>query len=495
VVIIGAGLGGLSAALHLVAAGRDVTVLERESGPGGRCGLHVENGYRFDTGPSVLTMPDVIARTLSVVGESLADWLTLHRLDPAYRARFADGSSIDVHADVDAMAAEITATCGAADGEGYLRFVDWLRRLHRIEMTSFIDRNLDSVTGLDPGAIIRLAALGGFGRLAPKIGSFMTDDRLRRIFSFQAMYAGLAPARALALYSVITYMDCVEGVYFPEGGMHALPRALAGAAAKHGVRFRYGTAARRIEVSAGRARAVITTEGERIPADVVVVNADRPAAYAQLLDPKWTPRRMRRLRYSPSCVLVHAGSTATFPDPAHHVISFGRSWASTFAELIDEGRPMSDPSFLVSTPTLSDPNLAPPSHHIYQALFPVPNLDHRVPIDWSAYGPQYLEMIMSTFEDRGFAGFAGGAETLLIRTPADWQAAGLAAGSPFASAHTVAQTGPFRLSTLDPRIENLVFCGSHTQPGVGIPMVLISGELAGQRITGNAPATARVLRR
>src|ERR1700722_9429824 len=121
VVIIGAGLGGLAAALHLAASGRHVTVLERETGPGGRCGLMIDGGYRFDTGPSVLTMPDVIERTLAVVGESLEDWLTLHRLDPAYRARFADGSTIDVHADVDAMADQITAVCGSADAAGYRR--------------------------------------------------------------------------------------------------------------------------------------------------------------------------------------------------------------------------------------------------------------------------------------------------------------------------------------------------------------------------------------
>jgi phytoene desaturase len=281
-------------------------------------------------------------------------------------------------------------------------------------------------------------------------------------------------------------MDCVQGVYFPEGGMHALPQALAGAAAKHGVQFRYDTEAAHIEVANGRAAAVITASGERISADVVLVNADLPSAYAQLLDRQWTPRRVGRLRYSPSCVLVHAGSRVSFSDSAHHVISFGESWNSTFAELIDRGRLMSDPSFLLSTPTLTDPSLAPPSRHVYQALFPAPNLDHRVPIDWTSHGSRYLDTIMATLEARGFVGFADGAEKLVVRTPADWQRAGLAAGSPFAAAHTFGQTGPLRRSTLDPKIENLVFCGSNSQPGVGIPMVLISGQLAAQRVTGGA---------
>src|SRR4051794_32445152 len=258
VVVVGAGLGGLAAALHLAGAGRHVTVVEREAVPGGRAGLLRDHGYHFDTGPTVLTMPALVQRALSAVGEDLSDWLTLHRLDPAYRARFADGSSIDVRANVDAMTDEVAATCGPRDADGYRRFVRYLRRLYTVEMPHFIDRNLDSPFELVGLPLARLLRMGAFRRLGPKVAQFFEDERLQRLFSFQAMYAGLAPARALALYSVITYMDCIEGVYFPEGGMHAVPRALAGAAAAHGVKFRYNTAVARVELSGGRAAGVIT---------------------------------------------------------------------------------------------------------------------------------------------------------------------------------------------------------------------------------------------
>ena len=481
VVVVGAGLGGLSAALHLAGAGREVTVVERESVPGGRCGLITDGGYRFDTGPTVLTMPELVARPLQAVGEELDDWLQLHRLDPAYRARFADGSTIDVRADVLDMADEIRAVCGSRDADGWLHYVEFLRELYRIEMPHFIERNLDSPLQLVNAPLARLAALGGFRRLSRTVARYVRDERLRRLFSFQAMYAGLAPAQALAIYAVITYMDCVAGVYFPDGGMHAVPRALAGAAEKHGVRLRYGTTVTAIDVVQGRARGVLTSSGERIAADVVVVNADLPTAYAELLPGHATPRRVRRLRYSPSAVVLHAGSSTEFDGLAHHTIDFGAAWDATFAEIIDRGQVMSDPSFLLTSPTRTDPSLAPPGRHAYYALFPAPNTRGRV--DWTTQRDDYRAHIFETLEKRGYPGFEAGIETEHLVTPADWAAMGLAAGAPFAAAHTFGQTGPFRPATLDRRIENLVFCGSNTQPGVGVPMVLVSGELAAQRIT------------
>ncbi len=483
VVVVGAGLGGLSAALHLAGAGRHVTVIEREAIPGGRAGLIQDHGYYFDTGPSVLTMPGLVAAPLAAVGERLDNWLTLHRLDPAYRARFADGSTIDVHPDVDAMAAEIAATCGPKDAAGYRRFVRYLRALYRLEMANFIDRNLDSPLQLLHPPLARLVAMGGLRKLSRVVASFVADERLRRMFSFQAMYAGLAPAQALAIYAVITYMDCVEGVYFPEGGMHAVPRAMAAAAAAHGVTFRYRTAVDRIEVIGGRATAVRTTDGDRIPADAVVVNADLPVAYQELLPPGYTPRRVKRLRYSPSAVVLHAGSAAVYEDPVHHTIEFGDAWEHTFEQIIDRGETMSDPSFLLTTPTVTDPSLAPAGRNTYYALFPTPNLQ-RGHIDWATHGPQYREQILQTLETRGYAGFSDGIECSYLVTPADWAAQGLAAGAPFAAAHSFAQTGPFRPTNLDRRVENLVFAGSNTQPGVGVPMVLVSGRLAAERITG-----------
>jgi phytoene desaturase len=481
VVVVGAGLAGLSAAMRLAAAGRQVTVLEREPVPGGRAGLVVGEtpcgSYRFDPGPTVLTMPDLIADCFDALGERMEDWLELRPVTPLYRASYADGSRLDVHADVDAMAQEISQVIGPDEAAGFRRYVDFVSALYRYEMRDFIDRNIDSPLDLLSVNLARLAAIGGFRRLAPTVARYLRDDRTQRLYSFQAMYAGLSPYQALALYAVIAYMDSVAGVFFPVGGMHAVPQAMAAAAEKHGVAIRYSTTVTSVEHDGGRARAVHTSAGERIEADVVVLNPDLPVAYRELLG--HTPRRVRRLAYSPSCYLLLAGSRRRYDGIAHHNIHFGHAWREVFDELLS-GRLMSDPSVLVTNPTRSDPGLAPHGREIYYVLFPTPNLDS--PIDWRRVGPAYREHVITTLEARGYSGFGEAIETEHVTTPLDWAARGMERGAPFAAAHSFRQTGPFRPGNLWG--ENVVFTGSGTQPGVGVPMVLVSGRLAAERVLG-----------
>lgn len=482
IVIVGAGLGGLSAALRLAGAGRRVTMLEREAVPGGRAGVLHEGGYSFDTGPTVLTMPDLIADALACVGEQLDDWLTLDPISPLYRAYFPDASTLDVHADTDAMAAEVERVCGAGEAAGYRRYVQFISALYRYEMRDFIDRNIDSPFHLLTPNLARLVALGAFRRLAPKVGQYLKDPRTQRVLSFQAMYAGLSPHDALALYAVIAYMDSVAGVHFPRGGMHAVPRALAQAAERHGVDIRYNTNVSRIEVSAGRAVAAITEAGERFAADAFILNPDLPVAYRQLLPPGSSPRRVARQTYSPSCFLLLAGSRQAYTKIAHHNIHFGRSWRGVFDELINRQQLMSDPSLMVTNPTRADRSLAPPGREIYSVLFPTPNL--RAGLDWAQLAPRYRDEIMATLEARGYVGFEAGLELQHLTSPADWAARGMEAGAPFAAAHSMRQTGPFRAANLAASVEGVVFAGSGTRPGVGVPMVLISGRLAAERILG-----------
>jgi phytoene desaturase len=480
VVIVGAGLGGLSTALRLARAGRQVTVLERALVPGGRAGQLELEGYQFDTGPAVLTMPDLIADALASVGERLEDWLDLRRVEPAYRAEFADGTSIDVMADLEAMADQVRAICGQREADGYRRFVGFARALYDLEIREFIDRNLDSPRDLATPSLARLVALGGFRRLAPKVGSYLKDERLQRIFTFQSMYAGLSPYDALAVYAVIGYMDCVAGVWFPMGGMHAVPVALAAAAQKHGVDIRYGVDVTRVEMSGRRAVAVHTRDGDRVAADVVVLNPDLPVAWRELLSSAPQPRRLTHLRYSPSCFLMLAGSTLPHGDQAHHTIHFGTAWRSTFRELVHDKALQTDPSLLLSTPTISDPALAPPGRSSRYVLVPTPNLDAH--IDWDTTGPRYRDEILVRLEQLGYTGFSESIEVEDITTPADWARRGMERGTPFAAAHSFGQTGPFRSGNL--AFDNVVFVGSGTQPGVGVPMVLISGRLAAERIVG-----------
>ncbi|MEN9687380.1 MAG: hypothetical protein RL381_392 [Actinomycetota bacterium] len=480
VVVVGAGLGGLSAALRLAGAGRKVTVVERELVPGGRNGLLNKDGYAFDTGPTVLTMPSLIQDAFSCVGEDMKDWLELMPLSPLYRAFYADGSQLDVHADTAAMEEEIRTHVSADEALGYRKYVDFVTKLYRYEMNDFIDRNIDSPLHLLTPNLARLIALGGFRRLQPKVNQYLKDPRLQKVYSFQAMYAGVSPQQALAIYAVIAYMDSVNGVFFPKGGMHAVPRALAAAAEKHGVEFIYGTSVTGLEKLNGRVTAVLTDKDQRIGCDAVVMNPDLPVVWRDLLGR--TPLSIKRLNYSPSCATLLVGSSKKYDHVAHHNIHFGQSWDGVFDELINKKTLMSDPSVLVTIPTHDDPTLAPAGKESYYILYPTPNLD--ADIDWNKEAKPYRDRMIKTLEDRGYIGFGDSIETEVMTTPLDWQARGMERGAPFASAHTFFQTGPFRPRNIASGFENVVFAGSGTQPGVGVPMVLISGRLAAERIVG-----------
>jgi len=480
VVIVGAGLAGLSAALRLAGAGRSVTVIERESVPGGRSGLLQKNGYAFDTGPTVLTMPSLIEDAFNSVGEEMKDWLDLIPLRPLYRAFYHDGSQLDVYPDTKEMEAEIAKVIGPEEAIGYRNYVDFVTKLYKYEINDFIDRNIDSPFGLLTPNLARLIAIGGFRKLSPKVSQFLKDPRTQKVYSFQAMYAGVSPQQALAIYAVIAYMDSVNGVFFPRGGMHAVPRALAAAAEKHGVKFKYSTTAATIEKSNGRATAVITTDGERIPCDALILNPDLPVAWKELIGKE--PWSIKRLNYSPSCVTMLVGSKKSYDHIAHHNIHFGASWDGVFDELINKKILMTDPSILVTVPSLDDKSLTPPGKESYYVLFPTPNLD--ADIDWKVTGPKYRDQMIKTLEQRGYTDFGDSIEVEHLTTPLDWETQGMERGAPFASAHTFFQTGPFRPRNLAAGFENIVFAGSGTQPGVGVPMVLISGRLAAERILG-----------
>lgn len=483
VVIIGAGLGGLAAACHLAGAGHDVTIVEAASIPGGRAGSLVRGGYRFDTGPSVLTMPHLIDRCFAAAGVDGAELLTLRPVDPMYRACYADGTELRVRHGREAMTEEIRTVCGAKEAAEFGRFCEWLQRLYELEMPWFIERNLDTVVDLARPLrpALELVRLGGFRRLASVVRSHFDDERLQRIFSFQAMYAGLAPYEALAIYAVITYMDSVNGVFIPVGGMHALPVALATAAERAGAKIRYDAPVERILLqhgSSGPVQGVRLAGGEVVTATAVVANPDLPVAYRSLLPGLEAPRVARRGTYSPSALVWHVGVEGDLPPGTeHHNIHFGREWDGAFRAILKDGVRMPDPSLLVSVPSLHEPTMAPPGRHALYVLEPTPNLDGRV--DWTRERGRARDDLEAHLVRLGYP---TAIEVEELVDPLDWEAQGMERGTPFALSHKFLQTGPFRPSNIDRRAPGLVFTGSSTLPGVGVPMVLVSGMLAAERV-------------
>ena len=487
VVVVGAGLAGLSTALQLAGRGRRVTVVERGEHPGGRVGRADIDGYRIDTGPTVLTMPDIIDDAFAAVGESASSRIDLVKIDPAYHATFADGSALDVHSDAAAMASEIARFAGQAQADGYVELRRWLTRLYQLEFDGFIAANFDSPLSLLTPQLARLTALGAFRRWETVVRKFISDERLRRVFTFQALYAGVPPQHALAVYAVIAYMDTIAGVYFPRGGIRSLPDAMAAAASNAGVEFHYRATVSALTGNGGRVDSVITDDGERIEADAFVLTTELPDAYRLIGK---TPRRLLPLRPAPSAVVAHIGCRTLGSEAAsHHTIVFGEAWDQTFRDIIDAGRVMTDPSFLVTRPTATDPTLAPDGRDLLYVLAPAPNTAVGR-VDWDSTGPDYIDQMLETVERR-LPGFVLEPEVLHVVNPADWARQGMASGTPFALAHTFGQTGPFRPANTVRGIDNVVLAGSSTVPGVGVPTAILSGRLAADRITGSSARRAR----
>lgn len=480
VLVVGAGLGGLSAACHLSGQGHEVTVLEREQVPGGRAGLWQEEGFSFDTGPSVLTMTGILGDVFKAAGADMNDYLDLAPVDPMYRATFPDGSTLHSLRGIDAMRDEIARVCGQKEADAFPRFCQWLRDLYELEMPNFIDRNFDGPLSMawPPSPLVQLVKLGGLRKLAAVVGDHFEDPRLRRLFSFQALYAGMSPFEALAVYGVITYMDSVEGVFYPKGGMHSIPTGLAAAATKAGAEFHYGVTVEKILRTSSGVNGVLLSNGETLHAEAVVANPDVPAVYRELLGDVDMPRVARKGEYSPSCVVWHAGVRGDMPSgAAHHNIHFGDQWEEAFVALMKTGTLMPDPSILVTAPTVSDPSQAPDGCSSLFVLEPVPNLDGN--IDWSAE----RDRVQARLTER-VAGYGYPTDVVVDRfvDPLDWKRQGMEKGTPFALSHRFFQTGPFRPNNVDGRVPGLTLVGSGTLPGVGVPMVLLSGRLAAERV-------------
>lgn len=491
--MVGAGVGGLAAAARLAHAGFEVDVFEKHGVPGGRCGQLQLGGFTFDTGPTILLMPEVLARTFEAVGECLADYLTLERCHPNYRLHFPDGTGLTLKSDLHALCEELEQLVPGSS-PGFLRFLALSGRLYRTSLERFVLRNFDSPAQfLGQGNLRRLLALGAHRSLANVVRGFLKDERLQAAVTFQTMYLGMSPYQAPALYGLLPFSEMGVGVYFARGGLYALPQALERLARAQGARFHYRAEVRRILSRPTAVQGLELADGTRVAADVVLCNADLPWAYRNLLDPSHTRlARAGRLRYTSSGYMLYLGTNRHFPGLGHHSVFLGRDYRASFEDIFHRHRVPEDPSFYVAVPNRTDSTLAPPGKDSVYVLVPVP---HRHPsLDWAIEGPRVRAKVFARLAHEGLD-VEPHLEVERSFTPDAWETEyHLENGSAFGLSMHLRQVGPFRPQNQDRRLRNLFFVGASTCPGTGLPTVMVSAELAVQRIRAHAETLGMPLR-
>ena len=488
VALIGAGVGGLSAAVRLAHQGYAVDVYEKGAVPGGRCGRLEVGGFTFDTGPTLLLMPEVLEETFAAAGRRLSDYLTLVRCDPNYRVHFRDGSAITLTTELTAMGREIERIEPGAF-ERYLAFLAQGRVQYRTSVDRFVGRNFDHLGQfLTPGNLREVFRVRAHRKMYGEVSRFFRDPRLRAALSFQTMYLGISPYESPAVYGLLPFTELAQGIWYPRGGMYEIPRALERLARELGVVFHYGTPVERIEIANGRASGLRLAGGRRAPADVVLCNADLPWAYRNLIEPSASVLRgADRLKYTSSAYMMYLGTTRRFPGLLHHNVYLGRDYRASFDDIFKRFRVPADPSFYVNVSARTDPAAAPAGKDNVYVLVPVPH--RHASLDWAVEGPRLRAGVLERLAELG-TDLRGAIEVERHWTPDDYAVElNLERGSAFGLSHNFFQVGPFRPANQDRNVANLFFVGASTQPGTGLPMVMLSARLVTERIVAFAPAS------
>ncbi len=466
--VVGAGFAGLSAALHLARAGVAVEVLEAADRPGGRAQAWSSGGYRFDLGPTLVVMTDLLEE---VLGADRFAALELMRLEPGYEVRWPDGERFAVHSDIALSLAEFERMEPGVTP----RALDYFARVHgayrdaRKEVLER-DRSLLSFAGLlaRPGRM-RPWIAGSLRRFTER---FFHRQRLVEALTFQSLYLGTSPLRAPAIYALLPVVEAIEGVWFAPGGMASIVDAFVEAAQSCGVRFSYERRVERIERRADGSWSASTAE-RSYEADAVVIAADREPSLALL---GAQPPRFRAMRYGHSALCIYLGVRRQVDLPYHSVLLPDDPWRA-YTQL-DGGSLPDDPLLYAYNPVARDASAAPADGSALLVLAPVPNLTALREAELAAFRTRiFARLEREVGELREFI------EVERVRGPAEWASElGLMHGAAFGPDHGLDQMGPFRPPIVDRRFPGLAFAGSGTRPGSGVPMVILSGRLAAEHL-------------
>lgn len=473
--VIGAGLGGLAAALELSRRGLQVTVVEATDHPGGRCDSVRLGEHVLDAGPTLLAMPDVVARIFTDTGADMHDYLQLRQVLPNYVVHAAAGDRLAFHPDLDAMTQEVDRWQPGA-GVAFRRWYQEAGLAYRASRRAVLERNF---TGL--GSYLRaplspreLWHLLSGGRLDGYLGRFFADRRLRDAFGFQTLYLGMAPAEAPALFTLLAFLELAEGIWQPAGGMGRLGDALARLARDRGVRFRYRTAVTEVLRDGPRASGVRLADDSMLPADLVVINADLPVAHRTLLQ-ETVPRH----RLGASAAVLYLALEGRLPDQPHHAIYLPTDPAASYRSVCARGELPEDLFLYAASPSVTQRELSPEGE---QGLYVLTMAPHLGQLDaWEEQAPALRARMLDRLSSRLGVDLQPRVKASAWIDPRDFARRGLEAGAAFGFSHSLSQVAGLRPSNRHPTLHNLYFAGANTHPGGGVPMVLLSGRLAAER--------------
>jgi phytoene desaturase len=481
IVVIGAGVGGLSAAIHLAAAGRRVVVLEQAGQVGGKMGEFRHAGFRWDTGPSLITMRPAFEGLFAAAGRRLEDYLDLQPVEPITRCFFADGKTLDLSRELPRLLEQL-AQFGPAEAEGYLAFLAYAARLYRITSPIFIydqPPRLSSLRRVSPADALRF---DGLRTMSQAIAGFVRSPNLRQVLGMFATYVGASPYLAPATLNVIAHVELNQGVWYPRGGVYRIAQAFARLAEELGVEVRTACRAQSILIRDGRACGVRLASGEELPAAAVVANLDVAAVYERLLPPE--PRFQRRLRAlqraEPSCsaFVMLLGVRGEHPQLAHHNEFFSADYRREFEQIFRQGLPPDDPTIYVSITSKATSQDAPPGCENWFVQLNVPALSAAW--DWRQRADEYAARALGLLARRGVDIRRQIAFQKLL-TPLDLQElTGAQRGALYGASSNNRWAAFRRPHNRCPDLRGLYFAGGTAHPGGGVPMVALSGKVASQ---------------
>ncbi len=483
-VVIGAGIGGIAAAARLARNGFQVTVLEKNTIPGGRCGQIVREGHRFDIGPTIFLMPEVWEETFAALGEKMSDHLDLQRIDPTYKIHFEDGLALQLTADIGKMQTQLEAVEKTAFS-GFLRYIAEGSQHYKISLEKFVGRNFYNLFEYFSLANLPLLfKLKALVKHYQNTSRFFKDERLKAAFTFQNMYLGLSPFDAPATYSLLQYTELAEGVWYPQGGMYRTIQSLTSIAEKLGVVFVYQAPVKRLVVDGSKITSAETEDGRVWEADLFVGNADLPYIYKELLPTSPEVDALDKKLYTCSTVMFYWGVDRRYPQIAHHNVFLAGDYKDSFDQIFKDHILPAQPSFYVHAPARTDPSAAPEGQDTLYVLVPVGHIDETRPQNWDEMLVRARESVFSRLnKELGVTDLRQHIKFEMVNTPVTWRDQfNLVKGAAFGLSHNFAQVGFLRPKNRHSRYNNLYFTGASTHPGTGLPIVLLSARLTTERI-------------